>query len=207
MSIPITLLDFFYFSSRLTLLFNSFGLMCRVLRNSHSPNHPDLEQRTPSRFLEAVITFMLRSLSQTGIKRKYNMLGKLSHICLTGSFFLLPLSRSIHPGHCWKGGCFPLAPQPWRRSRLLTRSRRQEDGGSRNSALQLCHSRIKWIKKKAKEEAQEVTDSFLCRHGPLWPARRTRGVHEEFRALLPLLTGPQVAGEQARDPPSWGTAE
>lgn len=147
--------------------------MCQVLHNSLSPNHPDLEWRMLSRFLEEIITLLLQSLSQTGIKREYNVLGKLSHVCLTGSFFLLSLSRIIHSGHCWKGRCFPLAPQPWRCSRLLTHSRRQDDSGNSNSTSQLCHSCIKPIK-KVKEEAQEVIASFLCRRGLLGPAWRAQ---------------------------------
>lgn len=144
-----------------------------------------------------MLTLLLQSLSQTGIKRKYNMLGKLSHICFTGSFFLL--CRSTQSGHCWKGRCFPLTPQPWRCSRLLTHSRRQEHGSNSNSMLQLCHSCIKLIK-KVEEEAQEVIDSFLCTHGPLGPARRAQGVQSPST----LLTRPWVAQEEARDLPRHG---
>lgn len=75
-----------------------------------------------TRFLEEVITLMLQSLTQIGIKRKCNVLGKLSHICFTDSFFLLSLSGSINSGHCWKSRCFPLTPQLWQCSRLLTHS-------------------------------------------------------------------------------------
>ena len=197
MLIPITFLNFYFFL-RLTLLFNNFGITCQILHNSFSPNHPDLEQWLLTRFLEEIITLMLQSLSQTGMKRKYNVLGKLSHVCFTGSFFLLSLSRSINSGHFWKGRCFPLAPQPWQCSRLLTHSLRQEAGDNSNSTLQLCHSCIKQIKKV--EEAQEAVDNFLCTHGPLGPAWRTQGV----KSPSALLTRPWVALEQARDlPPQW----
>lgn len=75
----------------MTLLFNNFALAYQIVHNSVSSNHPDLEEWILTRFLEEVITLMLQSLSQTGIKRKYNVLGKLSHICFTDSFFLLSL--------------------------------------------------------------------------------------------------------------------
>lgn len=112
----------FYFFLRLTLLFNNFALVYQVLHNSISSNHPDLEGWMLTRFLEEAITLMLQSLSQTGIKRKYDALGKLSHICFIGSFFLLSLSGSINSGHCWRSRCFPLTPQLWQCSRLLTHS-------------------------------------------------------------------------------------
>lgn len=93
-------------------------------------------------FLEEIITLMPQSLSQTGIKRKYNVLGKLSHICFTGSVFLLSLRRSISSGHCWKGRHFPLTPQPWH-FRLLTYSLRQEDSGNSYSFVIHVSSRLK----------------------------------------------------------------
>lgn len=125
------------------LLFNNFALAYQILHNSVSSNHPDLEQWMLTRFLEEVITLMFQTLSQTGIKRKYNVLGKLNHICFTGSFFLLVGASALgiagkadaslsHHSH---GN----APGSWHA--LL----RQGDGCKISSTLQFCYSGNKQI--------------------------------------------------------------